>query len=80
MSTLSIKPQAGLVLLLFEKSTQAQFLIPMANSLGFDIFFASLIPLFIVSVDYSILEDIKRYCRRYGNDLRSLWAKNAGST
>ncbi|MEP7704659.1 efflux RND transporter permease subunit [Paraglaciecola sp. 25GB23A] len=76
----SLTTFAGLVPLLFEKSTQAQFLIPMAISLGFGILFATLITLFIVPVNYLILEDIKRYFRRYGKDMRSLWAKNAKSS
>lgn len=49
----------GLFPLLFEKSTQAQFLIPMAVSLGFGILFATLITLFLIPVNYMILEDIK---------------------
>ncbi|WP_243647319.1 efflux RND transporter permease subunit [Aestuariirhabdus litorea] len=48
----------GLMPLIFEKSTQAQFLIPMAVSLGFGILFATLITLLIVPVNYLILEDL----------------------
>jgi multidrug efflux pump subunit AcrB len=52
----------GLMPLLFEKSTQAQFLIPMAVSLGFGILFATLITLFLVPINYLILErGIKRF-------------------
>ncbi|WP_027857997.1 efflux RND transporter permease subunit [Marinobacterium jannaschii] len=50
----------GLMPLLFEKATQAQFLIPMAVSLGFGIIFATLITLLMVPVNFMILEDIKR--------------------
>jgi multidrug efflux pump subunit AcrB len=50
----------GLMPLLFEKSTQAQFLIPMAVSLGFGILFATLITLILVPVNYLVVEDIKR--------------------
>jgi len=50
----------GLMPLLFEKSTQAQFLIPMAISLGFGILFATLITLFLVPINYLVLEDIRR--------------------
>ena len=53
----------GLMPLLFEKSTQAQFLIPMAVSLGFGILFATVITLFLVPVNYMVLEDIKRLWR-----------------
>lgn len=49
----------GLMPLIFEKSTQAQFLIPMAVSLGFGIMFATLITLVLIPCNYVILEDIK---------------------
>ena len=45
--------------LLFEKSTQAQFLIPMAVSLGFGILFATFITLILVPVNYMIIERVK---------------------
>ncbi len=51
----------GLMPLLFEKSTQAQFLIPMAVSLGFGILFATTITLLIVPINYLIYEQIKGY-------------------
>lgn len=50
----------GLLPLLFEKSVQAQFLIPMAISLGFGILFATLITLIMIPVNVIILEDIRR--------------------
>jgi multidrug efflux pump subunit AcrB len=68
----SLTTFAGLMPLLFEKSTQAQFLIPMAISLGFGILFATLITLFLVPLNYLILEDIKVYFRRYVRDMKSL--------
>lgn len=46
----------GLVPLLFEKATQAQFLIPMAVSLGFGIIFATMITLILVPVNYLLME------------------------
>lgn len=49
----------GLMPLLFEKATQAQFLIPMAVSLGFGIVFATLITLILVPVNYLLVEDVK---------------------
>jgi len=51
----------GLMPLLLEKETQAQFLIPMAISLGFGIIFATFITLLMVPVNYIILESIKTY-------------------
>ncbi|MCV6589067.1 MAG: efflux RND transporter permease subunit [Marinobacterium sp.] len=53
----------GLMPLLFEKAIQAQFLIPMAVSLGFGILFATLITLLLVPVNYLILEDLHRVMR-----------------
>ena len=49
----------GLMPLLFEQSTQAQFLIPMAVSLGFGILFATVITLILVPVNYLIIERLK---------------------
>ncbi len=68
----SLTTFAGLMPLLFEKSTQPQFLIPMAISLGFGILYATLITLFLVPLNYLILEDIKQYFRRYIRDMKSL--------
>jgi len=49
----------GLMPLLFEKSTQAQFLIPMAVSLGFGILFATFITLLLIPVNYMLVERVK---------------------
>lgn len=49
----------GLLPLLFETSTQAQFLIPMGISLGFGILFATFITLILIPCHYLMLEDIK---------------------
>ena len=57
----SLTTFAGLMPLLFDKSTQAQFLIPMAISLGFGILFATLITLVLVPANYLIAEDIRRF-------------------
>lgn len=51
----------GLMPLLFEKSTQAQFLIPMAVSLGFGIIFATLITLIMVPINYLLLANAKAW-------------------
>ena len=56
----SLTTFVGLMPLMFEKSTQAQFLIPMGVSLGFGIMFATFITLFLVPINYLVLEDIKR--------------------
>ncbi|MEE9335852.1 MAG: efflux RND transporter permease subunit [Granulosicoccaceae bacterium] len=49
----------GLLPLIYETSTQAQFLIPMAVSLGFGILFATVVTLLLIPVNYLILEDLK---------------------
>ncbi|MBL4910054.1 MAG: efflux RND transporter permease subunit [Alteromonadaceae bacterium] len=48
----------GLMPLLFEKSTQAQFLIPMAVSLGFGIIFATFITLLLVPINYVLMDKV----------------------
>jgi len=55
----SITTFVGLAPLLLDKSTQAQFLIPMAVSLGFGILFATGITLLLVPCVYSVGYDIK---------------------
>ncbi len=50
----------GLMPLIFEESLQAQYIIPMAISLGFGILFATAITLVLVPCLYLILEDIRR--------------------
>ncbi len=60
----SLTTFAGLMPLIFEKSTQAQFLIPMAVSLGFGILFATFVTLILVPTNYMILEDIRKLLNR----------------
>jgi len=59
----------GLAPLLLERSTTAQFLIPMAISLGFGILFATFITLILVPTNILIANDI-------GNRLRALVGKS----
>jgi len=54
----SLTTFAGLTPMLLEKSLQAQFLIPMAISLGFGVLFGTVITLVLVPCLYMILEDI----------------------
>ena len=49
----------GLMPLIFEESLQAQYIIPMAISLGFGIVFATAIILLLIPCLYLILEDIQ---------------------
>ena len=54
----SLTTFAGLSPMILERSLQAQFLIPMAVSLGFGVLFATGITLLLVPCGYMILEDI----------------------
>ena len=59
----SLTAFAGPTPLLFEKSVQAKFLVPMAVSLAFGVLFATLLTLILVPVVYLILEDVRRFTR-----------------
>ena len=54
----SLTTFAGLTPMILEKSVQAQFLIPMAVSLGFGVLFATGITLLLVPCGYAILDDV----------------------
>ncbi|GGW95535.1 efflux RND transporter permease subunit [Alteromonas halophila] len=54
----------GLMPIVFERSLQAQIVIPMAISLAFGILFATIITLLLVPALYLILNDIKNIFRR----------------
>ena len=56
----SITTFAGLMPLMFDRSIQAQFLIPMAVSLGFGILFATAITLYLIPAAYQISADIEQ--------------------
>lgn len=60
----SLTTFAGLFPLFFEKSRQAQFLIPMAVSMGWGIIFATFVTLLLVPCTYLILDDMGRIFRR----------------
>jgi multidrug efflux pump subunit AcrB len=59
----SLTTSLGLTPIIVEKSMQAQFLIPMAISLGFGILFATLITLLLVPSLYIMLEDFLKHAR-----------------
>ncbi len=67
----------GLGPLMLDRSTTAQFLIPMAISLAYGILFATLITLILVPVNLMILEDIKAGLRRYGHILSTAVGSSA---
>ena len=54
----------GLMPIVFERSLQAQIVIPMAISLAFGILFATVITLLLVPALYIILDDIKQFFTR----------------
>ncbi|MGC6564475.1 MAG: efflux RND transporter permease subunit, partial [Akkermansiaceae bacterium] len=60
----SITTFAGLVPLLMDQSLQAQFLIPMAVSLGFGILFATGITLFLIPCVLLVADDFGRLLKR----------------
>jgi multidrug efflux pump subunit AcrB len=55
----SLTTFAGLMPLILEKSVQAQFLIPMAVSLGFGVLYCTVTSLLLVPALYVIVEDLK---------------------
>ena len=58
----------GLAPMIFERSIQAKFLIPMAISLGYGILFATLIALILVPSLYMVIEDILQLFSRRKRD------------
>ncbi len=56
----SLSTFAGVTPLLLERSLQAQFLKPLAVSLGFGVIFATFLLLILVPVGYFILHDVQR--------------------
>lgn len=60
----SLTTFAGLMPLIFEKSTQAQFLIPMGVSLGFGILFSTVVTLVLVPLLYYKTAHVKHRFKR----------------
>ncbi len=61
----SLTTFGGILPTMFEKSTQAQFVIPMGISLAWGVLFATFITLILVPISYLILEDVKSALSRY---------------
>ena len=57
----SLTTFAGLFPLLMDNSLQAQFLIPMATSLGFGVLFATAITLYLIPCALLFADDAKKY-------------------
>ncbi|MBU4606655.1 MAG: efflux RND transporter permease subunit, partial [Proteobacteria bacterium] len=60
----SLTTFGGLAPIIFERSLQAQFLIPMAVSLGFGVLFATGVTLVLIPCGYLMLDDIHRIIDR----------------
>ena len=69
----SITTFVGLVPLLAETQVQAQFLKPMAVSLGFGVLFATLITLVLLPMQFLIARDIKRVFLSSAQEWRNLF-------
>jgi multidrug efflux pump subunit AcrB len=65
----SLTTFAGLTPMLLERSVQAQFLIPMAISLGFGVLFGTLVTLLLIPSGYMILEDLRNLFGRTRGDV-----------
>ncbi|MEE3331099.1 MAG: efflux RND transporter permease subunit [Myxococcota bacterium] len=70
---------AGLTPMLGEMGVSAQFLIPMATSLGFGVVFGSAISLVLVPILYMISEDMRGLVQRVGSGARSTLGLEATS-
>ena len=60
----------GLLPLLMDQSSSAQFLVPMAVSLGFGILFATMITLILIPTNIMIADDIAQYFKSKISDIR----------
>jgi multidrug efflux pump subunit AcrB len=57
-----------------DKSTSAQFMVPMAISLGFGILFATVITLILIPTNIMIADDVSKYVKSKVSDLREAHA------
>jgi multidrug efflux pump subunit AcrB len=73
----SLTTFAGLVPLLMDQSLQAQFLIPMAVSLGYGVLFATAITLYLIPCSLICAEDIGKLIRSSYN---KVYPKNNSSS
>jgi multidrug efflux pump subunit AcrB len=75
----SITTFVGLVPLLFEQSTQAQFLIPMAVSLGFGVMFATFITMLLVPVNYILMENGRDRLKQFMHTTVRNWMERSSA-
>lgn len=78
----SLTTFVGLLPLLVDTSLQAQFLIPMAISLGFGVLFATAITLYLIPCSLLMAEDLRQGALRLGSwyfkPMRRLWDRRLG--
>ena len=60
----SITTFIGVMPLIFERSLQAKFLVPMAVSLGFGVLFSTFVTLILVPCTYVLIEDLKKILKK----------------
>jgi multidrug efflux pump subunit AcrB len=63
----------GVLPIYFETSLQAQFVIPMAISIGFGIIFATVITLFLIPALYMMLEDFRGWIKRVIDRIKAVF-------
>ena len=61
----------GLLPLLMDKSVSAQFLVPMAISLGFGILFATVITLILIPTNIMIADDVEKFFKSKAGEIRA---------
>jgi multidrug efflux pump subunit AcrB len=69
----SLTTVAGLYPLILEKSFQAQFLIPMAISVAYGVFFSTFITLLFLPVIIMAFNDVRVYIKWFGGYLSYFW-------
>ena len=72
ISLTSLTTAIGLMPIMLETSTQAQFVIPMAISISFGIIFATVITLFLIPCLYVLQDDFIRKVKSFGRTVFSL--------
>jgi multidrug efflux pump subunit AcrB len=69
----------GLLPLLMDQSSSAQFLVPMAVSLGFGILFATMITLILIPTNIMIADDIAQYFKSKMSNIRGAVTADEGN-
>jgi len=75
----SLTTIGGLVPLLFERSLQAQFLMPMAITIVFGLAAATFLVLFLVPALVAVQHDVGHLLRAYGRVWADIWGRISGA-